>query len=409
MVMKKKQSKTAAKETAAADGAEGEPSVPPPKKLKKAKKVADAAPTKQDASHVSEKPEGKAPKKRKNSDGAEVAPTEAPAKAKKKRKKSDAADAADAAAADAGEDAPLREEEDAAAEAAAADASGKGGKTKKAKKPREGACEGEDEQLDEAPANEEAADAPTKTPDSDHPRKVFVNGLPWNLQRETVQRDFEQCGKIERLDLPKNKLGLSSGVAFLYFATEEGVSSALKLHGTDFHGRAIKVMRAIKQDPDRKRPDGPAFHSEELTVAVHKLPPTCDNDSLKKFFNKCGEVEAVRLAKKKDGSLKGLGFVVFKTKDAVEEALELDGAAFKGVLIEVKPPKKISKEPEGAAGKGKGRGKGSGKGKGRGGGAQSLGIIKDSRRRVCYQFTIGKCCFGPNCRYRHPPELAPKD
>jgi len=216
-----------------------------------------------------------------------------------------------------------------------------------------------------------------------HPYKVFVNGLPWSILRETVVRDFGACGEIERLDMPKNSTGLSSGSAFIYFKNDAAVEAALKFDGVDYHGRTIKVVRAVRQ----QKSAGKVATQELFTVVVDNLPVDTDPDGLRSVFEACGDIEAVRMAKDSGGRFKGTAFLVFRSAAALSEALERNGDEYQGNIIEVRKPRQSVDK-----GKGKGKGKG-GKGK--------PTVIKDSRRRICHAFTLGKCIWGPNCRYVH--------
>ena len=61
------------------------------------------------------------------------------------------------------------------------------------------------------------------------------------------------------------------------------------------------------------------------------------------------------------GRYKGIAFITFKTKEAVEKALKFDGDDYGG-----RPLKVAMSTPRGDKGKGKGDGKGKGKDKGKG-------------------------------------------
>jgi len=79
------------------------------------------------------------------------------------------------------------------------------------------------------------------TQDREDNLKVFVGGLFWKLDAETVRQDFEECGPIESFDMPTGKSGEPMGVAFIVYKTMEGVENALAFDGDDYHGRPLRV------------------------------------------------------------------------------------------------------------------------------------------------------------------------
>jgi heterogeneous nuclear ribonucleoprotein A1/A3 len=77
--------------------------------------------------------------------------------------------------------------------------------------------------------------------------KLFVGGLPFNVDEERLRTRFEAYGEIEDLNLVKDRFsGQSRGFAFITFATQHAAETALAENGKDIDGRALKVN--IAQD-----------------------------------------------------------------------------------------------------------------------------------------------------------------
>merc|ERR1712060_991869 len=71
-------------------------------------------------------------------------------------------------------------------------------------------------------------------------------------------------------------------------------------------------------------------------------------ERLQTDFEECGPIEKVRLHKK-DGKFQGVGWITFKTEDAVKKALEHDGDIYRGRRLQVsrkmlKPQKELTPE-----------------------------------------------------------------
>mmetsp|Transcript_153301 Transcript_153301/g.270534 ORF Transcript_153301/g.270534 Transcript_153301/m.270534 type:complete len:775 (-) Transcript_153301:90-2414(-) len=103
---------------------------------------------------------------------------------------------------------------------------GKGGKDGKGKKGKDGKGEGKGK----GKGNNELT--------------VFIRGLSFDLTEDVLRKDFEECGKIVSLRLPKNEEGRPKGIAFIEYENKEGLEAALKFDGDEYSGRTINVAKA---------------------------------------------------------------------------------------------------------------------------------------------------------------------
>lgn len=287
------------------------------------------------------------------------------------------------------------------------------------KKKRRKAVEEDEEEAAAAPSSKKqkkhADDGGTKQQKVPDERKVFVSGLAWSLDKATVQADFEECGEVERFDMPLNAEGKPSGNAFIYYKTDEGVKAALEFDGDEYHGRRLKVLLAKPQGHDgaQKKRDWSdkgdwkqsSKGSEESgkhqprTVFVAGLPYNIEEQTIWDDFKECGDVVAVRMLKSDEGKFKGIAFVVYKDEAGVEEALKFDGDDYAGRTLRVARASAGRKDEDGGKG-----GKG-GKGKGKGGkGGKGKGGKGGDKKGVCYKFPQGTCPFGDKCIFSHDQE-----
>merc|ERR1711865_35816 len=89
-------------------------------------------------------------------------------------------------------------------------------------------------------ATEEKAEEP-KAEGAEECLTVFVGGLPWSTE-DALWKLFEGCGEISRLKLLTDReTGESKGIAFVDFASAEGVDEAIKKCNQEVEGRAIFV------------------------------------------------------------------------------------------------------------------------------------------------------------------------
>merc|ERR1712187_926290 len=200
---------------------------------------------------------------------------------------------------------------------------------------------------------------------------------------ETLRKDFSECGEIEKMSLPLNDEGKPRGIAFITYKTKEGVDAALKFDGDDYGGRTLKVNRAGAKGDKGKG-------NKEFEVFVGGLPFAVEEATLRKDFEECGEIESLRLPLNEEGKPRGIAFVTYKNKEAVEKALAFDGTDYGGRTLKVN-----------LAGQGKGDSKGKGKdgkdkgkdAKGKGKDAKGKGKGKKGKGKAPVEFEGKKQTF----------------
>lgn len=176
---------------------------------------------------------------------------------------------------------------------------------------------------------------------------------PLWFRSEPINEDFA-FGKKRKVGSFKKKYSDRSDAknAYVVVDTEEAVKIVrFAIHGKEADSRHILrcdgVGAAAKlQSFDRKR-----------SVFVGNLPRNCSELDLRRVFEKCGEVSAVRVVRDRElQECKGIAFVLFKERSCVKVALKLKDATIKG--REIRVSKVETPDGEEGAGKGKGKGKG---------------------------------------------------
>ena len=77
-------------------------------------------------------------------------------------------------------------------------------------------------------------------------KKIFVGGLSWNTNDDTLRKAFEQYGNIDEAKVVQDReTGRSRGFGFVTFSESDGVQKAISgMDGKDLDGRTIKVNEA---------------------------------------------------------------------------------------------------------------------------------------------------------------------
>lgn len=178
-------------------------------------------------------------------------------------------------------------------------------------------------------------------------RTVFVGNLPKEITKKDLQKLFKQFGKIDSIrirgivpknvNMPKKVAKITKNVhpklksvyAYVKFVSEESAEAAVALNGTLFEGNHLRVDLTSKSE---KKYDG------KKSVFLGNLAFKIDENTIRKHFESCGEIESVRVVKdNKTGIGKGFGYVNFTTEDAVALAFELDGTTLLNRNVIVKP------------------------------------------------------------------------
>ena len=280
------------------------------KKAAKKKRKAEEAEAEAAAAEKPESPKKKKKKEKKEKKDTEAVEPESPKKKAKKEKKSKKKKDDDASPAKAEESASEESKKD--AEEEEEEESG----FKVHKKPAAG----------DAPAN------PTGT------SEVFMGNLSFQIDDDTLKDAMKDCGTITNIKwLEHSDTGRFKGAGFITFDSPEAAAKAVAKNQTELLGRPMKIdfsnPRASKgggeSRPMQAKPEGCT------TLFCGNLSFSIDEDTMRGFFQECGEVSSIRwLEDKETGQFKGCGFVEFANPEAsLDKAAELNGKELLGRTI----------------------------------------------------------------------------
>lgn len=185
-------------------------------------------------------------------------------------------------------------------------------------------------------------------------RTVFVGNLPLSCTKKTLRSLFKDKGTIEsirfrslvREDPSMSRRAASimrkahpqkqSVNAYVVFKEEQSATDALDRNGLELEKEFIIRVDRVK--------DG-GSHDHKRSIFVGNLSFDLKELSLRRHFEECGSVEAVRLVRDQNSGLgKGFGYVLFQSADSVQLALKLDGSKLEGRSIRVKRSVKRDKK-----------------------------------------------------------------
>ncbi|KAI4348532.1 hypothetical protein L6164_009245 [Bauhinia variegata] len=171
-------------------------------------------------------------------------------------------------------------------------------------------------------------------------RKIFVHGLGWDTNAETLINVFKQYGEIEDCKAVCDKIsGKSKGYAFILFKTRRGARNALKQPQKKIGNRMTACQLASVgpvQQPAAAQPASvpPSSEYPQRKIYVSNVGADLDPQKLLMFFSKYGEIEEGPLGlDKMTGKPKGFCLFVYKSFDSAKKALEEPHKEFEGHIL----------------------------------------------------------------------------
>ncbi|KAJ6365959.1 hypothetical protein OIU77_002513 [Salix suchowensis] len=198
-------------------------------------------------------------------------------------------------------------------------------------------------------------------------KTLFVGNLSFQVERADVENFFKGAGEVADVRFALDADQRFRGFGHVEFTTAEAAQKALKLNGTTFLGRDVRLDLAHEKGTNSK--DSNSFQKggrgQSQTIFVRGFDKSAGEDeirsSLQEHFGSCGEIKRISIPTDYDtGAIKGMAYLEFNDADALSKAFELNGSQLgEGYLtVDEAKPKTDNRDS------GRGRGRGSG-GRGR--------------------------------------------
>jgi len=182
-----------------------------------------------------------------------------------------------------------------------------------------------------------------------YPNEAIVKGLPFAASEHDLTEYFQECGPVDGVNLLKGPDGRSKGIAFVRFQTEDALKAAIGFSGSDFGGRSITIEKTTPREQRAPAAGGARDFGQKserdptsASIFVGNLSYQTTEDSLWGFFETCGQIANVRVAKDPEGNPRGFAHVDFASPDSVEAAVQKAGSKLDGrpIRVDYSTPKK---------------------------------------------------------------------
>eukprot|EP00123_Amoebidium_parasiticum_P013048 comp21735_c0_seq1/m.30746 comp21735_c0_seq1/g.30746 ORF comp21735_c0_seq1/g.30746 comp21735_c0_seq1/m.30746 type:complete len:480 (-) comp21735_c0_seq1:407-1846(-) len=91
----------------------------------------------------------------------------------------------------------------------------------------------------------------------DTQKTVFVGSLPFDVEDEPLYEKFGECGAVQAVRVIRDKrTNVGKGIAYVTFQEKSSVGLAVRLNGTKFQGRTLRVSRAMDKERVQAQKNG---------------------------------------------------------------------------------------------------------------------------------------------------------
>ncbi len=155
----------------------------------------------------------------------------------------------------------------------------------------------------------------------------IVNNSGGSITEESITR--LKLPMTEKLDRDNKKQMVNKGFAFVDFDDIGPKTAAIALSETDLQGRKLLIKdaksyegRPQKTEADRKQPETQVSRSSHK-IFIGNLGYDVSEEELRSHFEKCGEIQTVKVAQFQDsGKCKGFAWVTFKEPESADWAVK---------------------------------------------------------------------------------------
>lgn len=202
--------------------------------------------------------------------------------------------------------------------------------------------------------------SPSYDSESDGGLKLYVGGLDFSTDEDTLRQAFGEFGEVTDVFLPLDRMSQRPrGFAFVTLSNPENLISAQdiiqRMDQSELDGRMIKVSEPYKRTPNRGGYQQQGFNAAEFNAAgadevklyVGNIPFDTPEEDVVKMFEEFGTVsDCVFIRDRETQRPRGFGFITMPADVAEVACQQLNGQSLDGRFLKVNEaqPKKDRNE-----------------------------------------------------------------
>ncbi|OQR86862.1 hypothetical protein THRCLA_10509 [Thraustotheca clavata] len=228
--------------------------------------------------------------------------------------------------------------------------------------------------------------------------KIFVAGLPLDADDKMLAAKFESFGEMFQAKVVYDaKTQRSRGFGFVTFCSYESALDAVRAMNQKKWDKRVLNVRFLTPKNGAPAPSAPAqplIRTIEArpegctTIFVGNMPYEITDEILRKVFDVCGEIKAIRFAEDiTTKEFRGFGYVQFYEGQAAETAVKtLHGTVVMGRPLKVDYGARDAPEVS----------------------EMKEALQKKLKKGICHKFQQGLCDRGDACKFAHVESVDPK-
>ena len=165
-------------------------------------------------------------------------------------------------------------------------------------------------------------------------RTLFINNLPFDVEKEQIKETFCDFGKILDIRIIYNPhTQKPRGYGYVEFEDENSIDKIINSDKNfEINGRKITISKSISVEKLRNAVKY-VIHISNLNFKVKEKDI---EELISKEINIENDLKKIFLCKDEDGKFKGYGFIEFNNKESFDKILKLNGKVFKGRNLVIK-------------------------------------------------------------------------
>lgn len=163
-------------------------------------------------------------------------------------------------------------------------------------------------------------------------RKVFIGGLSYKTDEQTFRDYFSKFGNIEDCIIMRDRENRSRGFGFVTYSSSTMVDQLMAGRPHVLDSREIEPKRAIPREESGK-PEASSSAKKLFVGGIRE--GTINEDDLREYFKKYGNIIQTVIMKTNEGKFRGFGFVEFDDYDPVDKIVLEKHHTIKGNPINV--------------------------------------------------------------------------